>query len=148
MAGRAVPFRYITGLPHQAQLEIERDFFEVVDQLGASQPSEFDAIIDPTLTASDATTHQYVNLTDLVANEAWAANYLFNVGVRQRGSTRITEPVSPLDLTTHGDLSLFGIGDFQTDVNHLAWSWATLSCNAGQQVFLYNLAIDFSTASA
>lgn len=138
--GLPVPFRFITGLPHQAQVEIERDFLDVIMQIHDS-PTIFDAVIDPTLSASDPSTHQYVNLTELIDGESWAPSVMFNVGVKQDALTPIVEPTSPLSLIGLGDISLFGIDNFLTDVTHIGWDWAALTIGASQQVFLYNITL-------
>lgn len=139
--GKQIPFPYITGLdPHQQQ-EIYRDFEAVLSQI-VSAPTVFDAVIDPILTASDPAKHQYVNLTELVANETWAAGTMFSVGVHQRGTPQIIEPSSPLNIAGLGDLSLFGIGPTTPDATHKGWDWAKLTCAVGQQVFYYNLVIE------
>lgn len=77
-----VPFPFITGLPDDARREIERDFAylgEALDSSGAVTP--YDAVIDPSMAASDPTNHRYINLTDLVANETWDPDYNFKVAV-------------------------------------------------------------------
>ena len=139
MPGKPVPYRWITELPIKAQKEIERNFLAVIEQITPS-PSIFDATIDPALAASDTATHQYINLTELVANESWTG--MFNVGVVQRADIAITEPLTVIDISGKGDLSLFGVSGYFPDASHLAWVWQTLSTNTTQQVFFYNLSID------
>lgn len=147
---RDVPFKRITGLPERAQFEIERDFIDVLEQITPT-PSVFDAIIDPELSASDPGTHQYVNLTELVANETWASHELFNIGVVERGATQIVEALGSgsLDVTHVGDIALFGLADFTGGVgSRLAWDWTPLNMNVGQMLFLHNLSFTITVEAA
>jgi hypothetical protein len=140
-----VPFPYIHGLSKTDQFQLEEDFEYIVGLIPEPTAALFDAIIDPTLTASDPTQHEYVNLTELLANETWTG--LFNVGVRQSAEVPIVEPLNGLSLAGKGDLSLFGLGAFIADVTHHAWDWSTITVPQGQQLFLQNLAIGGRTTS-
>lgn len=137
-----VPFPYIDGLSKEEQRRLERDFEHLREMIPDVAPTIFDALIDPALTASDPSAHSYVNLTELIAAEDWDADYMFNVGVRQRNSPQISEPTSPLDISAKGNLSLFGLGPSVPDSTHNGWDWATLTCSATQQVFYYYLVFE------
>lgn len=141
------PYRKFPSLPKEAQQQIWRDLEYLASHIHGS-PSVFDAIIDPSLSASDASEHQYVNLTELIASETWDEHSMFNVGVRQRFDIAIIEPAETLDIRGVGDLSLFGVGNVQHDGDHLDWVWAQLQCNLTQQVFYYNLAIKLDSGTS
>jgi hypothetical protein len=54
MAGQAIPYRWITGLPTQAQKEIERNFLALQEQFTAT-PVVYDAYVDPLATVNNTT---------------------------------------------------------------------------------------------
>lgn len=132
---------HYNDLPAEAQRKILRDFQALAAAI-REVPTIFDATIDPDFVRSDPSEHQYINLTELIANESWATHTIFNVGVVQRATNRIIEPNPSLDITAKGDLALFSIAPFIFDINHLAWEWATLAGSTGQQVFLTGLSMD------
>lgn len=134
-----LPFTQFPGLDQDSARRIWRDFEEIARTTGISL---FDAIIDPSLSVSDPSTHQYKNLTDLIAHETWSTSYTFIVGVKQRNNPQIIEPTSPIDISAKGDLALFGLGPVIPDASHKGWDWATLTCAATQQVTYYNLAFE------
>lgn len=141
-----LPFTSFPGLPHEDARRIWRDFDELVRNLTPA-PTVFDAIIDPSLTTSNSATHQYKNLTELVANESWGSTKTFNVGVKQHVGIAITEPGS-VTLTSTGDLRLFGLGqsywqDLSPDPGHIAWRIIGIAAAAStQSIYFSNLAID------
>lgn len=146
MPAPQVPFPYVSDLPPRAQRELERNFLELQRNITPT-PSVFDAIIDPALTASNAATHQYVNLTELLASETWAANYTFIVGVKQRGSIAITEP-GGTSLSGKGNISLFGISNYiPDDIITFGWRGLNLSLGSSQSCFGYNLVIAPTSSS-
>lgn len=106
--GTPVPFRYITGLPKQAQLEIERDFLHLQQQIGGGSATLFDAVIDGSATSNNSTTHTYMNLAGLVAGEtAWGPTKLMVVAVLGRNGTPSVDTAS---VTMPGPLALIGGG--------------------------------------
>jgi hypothetical protein len=142
-----LPFTQFPGLPSEDARRIWRDLDAIA---GALIPalSTFDAIIDPTLAASSPGLHQYVNLTELVANETWVASHTLRVGVKNHANVPITEPTTVvISGGSRGDLALFGLGQPLADASHNTWNWKTISCDNTQQVYLYNLSIGglFST---
>jgi hypothetical protein len=95
MAGQAIPYRWITGLPVQAQKEIERNFLALQQQL--TTPSRvYDAIVDPLATSDNTSTRVFMTIFGAVhyvvdtLGQTWA-----NIGVLTpstgSGITTITE---------------------------------------------------------
>lgn len=131
------PFKHIPDISAEASRQIRRNFEAVFNQPTGSQ---FDAIIDPLLTQSSHATHQYKNLTDLVASESWPTTHTFRVGVKNQADVTIQDGGS-VSITSNGDLVLFGLGEPMQDATHVGWTWSTIFANAGQQVYYYNLSI-------
>lgn len=140
MSSIRLPYPFIADLPKTSQEQIWKDFEFLIRSLPSS-PTIFDAIIDASLPASNTRTHQYVNLTELLAAETWDPGTTFNVGVRQDSvSPRISEPTSPISMTGKGDLSLFGLTQFESNVNN-GWDWAAVTMDSTQQIYIENLTI-------
>lgn len=137
------PFKHIPDISAEAAREIRRNFEAVFNRPNADL---FDAVIDPILTTSDVANHIYPNLTTLLAAESWLPGRLFNVGVRQRFDIAIIEPNSPLDMSTKGNLALFGLANIIPTASLKPWNWAQLGTTATQQVFYYNLTIGPSSS--
>lgn len=132
---------FYNGLPPEAQRKILRDFQSLAAAIIPS-PTMFDAIIDPAIITSSPSTHQYINLTELVAHESWSAGTLFNIGVMERGHIGIVEALGSgsLDVSSKGDIALFGLSDFTGGIgSRTAWDWCPLNMAVGQQLFLHNL---------
>lgn len=113
MPGEQVPYPYVSGLPAEAQRELERNFLALQQQITPTA-TMFQAYIDSELDASTPETHEYINLTELVAGETttWDASTTFNVGVRGRIDTPITEPTgSTTAITIPGNLYMACFGD-------------------------------------
>jgi hypothetical protein len=141
VASLKLPFSQFPGIDPEAARRIWRDF-EAVSAALMAVPSIWDAIIDPTLTSSIPSLHQYVNLTELLANETWLTTHTFKVGVKQQRGISISEPATVgLSLSGRGDLALFGLGEPLQDSTHVGWAWQTCGGDAGQQVYLHNLSI-------
>lgn len=129
------PFKHIPDVSAAAAREIRRNF-EAVFNLQAA--SEFDAIIDPTLTASNPSLHFYKNLTELAANETWDTDHTFHVGVKAHHNVPIVEPGSAVDISTRGDLVLFGLGGPRN--SGATWN-LLITTSAAQTVFYHNLGL-------
>lgn len=136
---KQVPYPYIHGLDPRAQEEIYRDF-EAIEAQIVNPPTIFDATIDPSLTANSPSTHQYVNLAGLLANEAWTTT--LNVGVLQRKGLSIDDSASVNSLSGKGNLALFGVSPSQGAATGIGWKWSALTVPSGQSCFYYNLTLD------
>ena len=104
-----LPFEYVQGIPHQAAVQIRRDFDEIINNLSAGGATLYDATIDGSLTSSNASTHIYKNLTDLVAGETtWTVNKTMVVAVKS--TNKNTNFIDTAAITIPGPLILDGAG--------------------------------------
>lgn len=135
-----LPYPYVTDLSRKAQYQLWRDFEALIAGITPT-PGMFDAIIDPALDASIPGEHQYVNLTELVANESWDSTQTFQVGVRQYVGIQIVEP-GTIDISGFdGDLALFGIAEPPESAGFVAWDWRAVTTDIGQTLHLTGLSI-------
>ena len=102
-----IPFTMISGLPMQAQVEIRRNFEELVSNMGGGGGGLFNATVDAGLTVSDPATHSYVNFTDLVASETWGASDLFVIGIVGRGNDAVLQTSA---VSLPGPTAIVGMG--------------------------------------
>lgn len=106
MAGTSVPYRWITGLPEQAQREIERNFLALQEQFGNGV--FWDAVVDPTLKANDPTLHLYTTVGAAVkAEEVFRKRNTLCIAVVPTGTT-ITESGS--NMGSGGSYYIFCLG--------------------------------------
>lgn len=139
-----VPHRWISELPPQAQKEIERNFLHLQGQIPTGAVTIFNAVIDPALTVSNAGSHSYKNLTDLVASETWSTTTLFCVAVLGRPGTDIVETSN---IILPGPLALYAAGassptliKYDATGNRPTWDFHDFTINAANGwVSLFNL---------
>lgn len=115
---------FYNDLPPEAQRKIHRDFQALAAAIVTSS-TEFDAYLDPSLTVSNAGTHHYINMAELVAHETWASTRVFNIGVKQTVGTSIKEP-SHVTTVCPGPISMTAPGHNQA-------SFGDFGANAGRQ---------------
>jgi hypothetical protein len=102
-----IPYKWITGLPPEAQREIERNFLHMQGQIVAGG-NGFDATIDPGVTSNNSSSHTYVNLAGLIAGETgWSASRHMVVRVIGRPGSY---PIDTSTNTLPGPLTLVGVG--------------------------------------
>jgi hypothetical protein len=102
-----IPYKWITGLPHEAQREIERNFLHVQGQIVAAG-NGFDCTIDPAATSNNSSSHTYVNLAGVVAGESWNANRQLVIRMIGRPGTAVVDSGA---ITLPGPTVIVGMGD-------------------------------------
>src|SRR5476649_1623561 len=96
-----LPFTNIAGLPMEAQVQIRRDFEELMLAI-VPAASVYDCIIDPAVTSNPAT-HIYKNLHDAIAFETkYTAGVDLTIGVYQRAGIAIDDSAGAVDISGKG----------------------------------------------
>lgn len=145
-----IPFRYVSGIPRQAAVEIFRDFEEVLRHVNTGSASVYDAIIDPALAVSVPVSHLYVNFTELIAGEATSASHTigFNIGVVPRATFQINEP-GAISWTGWSHVNISSIAPAATEgisVGHAPfWNMPIVNMASGQIISMSGMHVPSGT---
>src|SRR5882724_9105347 len=127
-----IPFPYLASLPPEDREKLRRNFEAIGQQLGVS-PTQFDAIVDPSIAADNTNTRTFKTVFAAVKYLADSLGIVSQVIGLQRGTT--TETVNYSGTTANLTVRLIAIGNNEAlpaAVTPVTWSTATFVDGSGK----------------